>query len=92
MSHRVLLLGGHGKVALYMTPQLLSRSWQVTSVIRNPDHASEIQAKAKGQPGQLDILTRSLDDVTSEKHAQSIIDEAKPDTVVWSAGEQQRRP
>lgn len=86
MSVRVLLLGGHGKIAMLMTPLLLSRTWQVTSLIRNPDHESEIRGTAKGQPGELDVLTSSLDDVKSEAQAQSIIDSAKPDYVVWSAG------
>lgn len=86
MSPRVLLIGGHGKVSLYMTPLLLSRSWQVTSLIRNPAHADDVRSAAGKQPGQLDILERSLGEVKSEKQAQSILDEAKPDYVVWSAG------
>jgi nucleoside-diphosphate-sugar epimerase len=86
MSTRVLLLGGHGKISLLMTPKLLARSWQVTSVIRNPDHESELRELAKGQPGKLDVLTNSLDDVKSEQQAQSIIDSTKPDYVIFSAG------
>jgi Predicted nucleoside-diphosphate-sugar epimerases len=45
---QVLLLGGHGKVALHMTPLLLNRAWNVTSVVRNPDHESEILALGEG--------------------------------------------
>ncbi|EYE95680.1 uncharacterized protein EURHEDRAFT_411959 [Aspergillus ruber CBS 135680] len=82
----VLLLGGHGKVALHLTPLLLSRAWNVTSVIRNPDHESEIRALGHGKKGSLDILLSSLDDVKTEADAKSIIDRVQPDYVVWSAG------
>ena len=83
---RVLLLGGHGKVSLFMTPLMLARSWHVTSVVRNPDHEAEIQSTAKSQPGKLDVLVRSLDELTTEQHAQAVLDETKPNWVVWSAG------
>ncbi|MCJ1378317.1 hypothetical protein MMC17_001414 [Xylographa soralifera] len=86
MPPRVLLIGGHGKVSLLMTPLLLHRSWTVTSLIRNPAQADEILAKGHGQPGTLEILVRSLEDVKSSQQAGSIIEETKPDYVVWSAG------
>ncbi len=86
MSKQILLLGGHGKIALLMTPLLLSRSWAVTSVIRNPDQKEEILSRGKDQQGKLDVLVSSLDDVKSDQQAQDIIDLTKPDYVVWSAG------
>ncbi|MCJ1387377.1 hypothetical protein MMC18_000220 [Xylographa bjoerkii] len=86
MLPRVLLIGGHGKVSLLLTPLLLRRSWTVTSLIRNSAQADEILAKGHGQPGTLEILVRSLEDVKSPQQAGSIIDEAKPDYVIWSAG------
>ena len=82
----VLLLGGHGKIALHLTPLLLARAWNVTSVIRNPDHESEIRALGQGKKGSLDVLLSSLDDVKTENDAKSIIDRVQPDYVVWSAG------
>lgn len=82
----VLLLGGHGKVALHMTPLLLNRAWTVTSVVRNPDHESEILALGKGRRGKLDVLISSLEDVKSANDAKKIIDTVTPDYVVWSAG------
>ncbi|KAI9838088.1 MAG: hypothetical protein M1819_006243 [Sarea resinae] len=85
-SPRVLLLGGHGKVSLLMTPLFLSRSWNVTSVVRNADHRAEIEATGTGHPGKVSVLVRSLDDVKSDSDAQSVLDEVKPDYVVWSAG------
>lgn len=82
----VLLLGGHGKVALHLTPLLLARAWNVTSVIRNPDHEPEIRALGQGKKGSLHVLLSSLDDVKTENDAKSIIDRVQPDYVVWSAG------
>ncbi|KAI9849130.1 MAG: hypothetical protein M1837_005360 [Sclerophora amabilis] len=47
---RILLLGGHGKVALLLTPHLLARSWNVTSVIRDEAQREDIlNAAAKAQ-------------------------------------------
>lgn len=86
MPPRVLLLGGHGKVSLLLTPLLLRRSWSVASVIRDPSQTDEILSKGHGQPGKIDVLVRSLDDITSEQQAQSVLDEVKPQYVVWSAG------
>lgn len=83
---RVLLLGGHGKVALHLTPLLLAKSWNVTSVIRDPKQQDEILALGEGQKGQVNVLVESLEDVKSESDAQKVLDKVKPDYVVWSAG------
>ncbi len=85
-SQKVLLLGGHGKVSLKLTPLLLAKSWDVVSVVRNEDHKQEILDTGKGQPGKVDVLVDSLDNVTSEAHAKHVLDQVKPSIVVWSAG------
>lgn len=83
---RVLLVGGHGKVSLHLTPLLLAKKWNVTSVIRNPDQEKEILKLGDGQPGKVDVLIESLDEVKSQADAQKVLDKVKPDIVVWSAG------
>jgi nucleoside-diphosphate-sugar epimerase len=83
---QVLLLGGHGKVALHLTPLLLNRAWNVTSVVRNPAHESEILELGKGRKGKLNVLVYSLDDVKSDTDARKILESVTPDYVVWSAG------
>lgn len=83
---KVLLLGGHGKVALHLTPLLLARNWNVTSVIRNPEHENEILALQKQHKGKLSVLISSLDDVKSDDDAKAVLDKVRPDYVVWSAG------
>jgi dTDP-4-dehydrorhamnose reductase len=86
---RVLLIGGHGKVAMHMTPLMLAKSWNVTSVIRDPSHKDEILKLAEGpegQKGKLEVLISSVEDVKSDEDAKKVLDEAKPNYVVWSAG------
>ncbi|KAF3180496.1 hypothetical protein TWF225_001492 [Orbilia oligospora] len=82
----VLILGGHGKVALKLTPLLLQKSWRVTSVIRNKDHESDITATAKSHPENLKVLVESIEDVRSTNDATRVLNQVRPDYVVWSAG------
>ncbi|KAK4194943.1 hypothetical protein QBC40DRAFT_317769 [Triangularia verruculosa] len=96
MSHHVLLLGGHGKVAQLLTPLLLKRAWTVTSVIRSQEQVPTIKKLAAGESkGKLNVLVRSLEEVKSEADAKRVIEEAgkegggegkEVDYVVWSAG------
>lgn len=83
---KILLLGGHGRVAIKLTPLLLAKSWNVTSIIRNPDHEAELQTLAKGKSGKLDVLVESLDDVKSKSDADKVLDKVNPNWVIWAAG------
>ncbi|MFG6477026.1 SDR family oxidoreductase [Microbacterium sp. P06] len=74
---KVLVLGGHGKVALLLAPLLSQRGDDVTSVIRNPDHAADITA-AGATPLVLDI--ESADEAAVRDAVSGF------DAVVWSAG------
>lgn len=74
---RVLIIGGHGKIALRLAPLLVERGDVVTSVIRNPDHADEVAATG-AIPLVADVEhldTAGLADVVQGQ-----------DAVVWSAG------
>lgn len=84
----VLLFGGHGKIAQRLTPLLLARSHNVVSVVRNPAHSAEIERLATGHPGNLRVLVSSLDYVHSDADASAVLDETRPDWVVWSAGKE----
>ncbi|RKU40349.1 hypothetical protein DL546_000501 [Coniochaeta pulveracea] len=86
MAHHVLLLGGAGKVSRLLTPLLLKRSWNVTSIIRNPDQVADLEKLGESQPGKLSVLVRSLEDIKSDAAAKSLIDEVDADYIVWSAG------
>lgn len=74
---RILIIGGHGKIALLTAPLLAARGDEVDSVIRNPDHAADVRA-AGANPIVADIESASVDELAD------II--AGHDAVVWSAG------
>lgn len=74
---RVAIIGGHGKIALRLAKILADRGDQVTSIIRNPEHAQDV-AEAGAVPVVADVETL---DTTGIATAIS-----EHDAVVWSAG------
>ena len=86
MSPRVLLLGGHGKVSLLLTPLILKRSWTLTSVIRAESQESDIISAAGAHSSNLHVKVADLESIASQADAQSVLDETKPDYVIFSAG------
>ncbi|KAK2751065.1 hypothetical protein FQN57_000140 [Myotisia sp. PD_48] len=92
-AKRVLLLGGHGKVSLFLTPLLLARGWDVISVIRDPSQENDIlKVNTVGHEGcskpcgKVSVLISSLEDVKQPQDADHIIKLTHPDYIVWSAG------
>ena len=83
---RILLIGGHGKVSLLLTPLLLSR-YNLTSLIRSETQKSAILALQKDNPGKVDVLVGNLEDVKSEGDAREILKKVGAGWVVWCAGE-----
>lgn len=73
-------------MSLLLQPLLLAKKWNVVSVVRNPDQESEILKLGEGKPGKIQVLVDSLDDVEDISHAHKVLDQVKPDYVVWSAG------
>ncbi|HEY1488345.1 MAG TPA: SDR family oxidoreductase, partial [Micromonosporaceae bacterium] len=74
---RIVIIGGHGKVALHLARILSDRGDQVTSVFRNPDHADDVVATG-ARPAVADIErldTEALADLL-----------AGHDAVVFAAG------
>jgi uncharacterized protein YbjT (DUF2867 family) len=41
---RIIVFGGHGRIALLLAPLLVGRGDEVTGVIRNPDHHTDVEA------------------------------------------------
>lgn len=74
---RILLIGGHGKVALLLEPLLADRGHEVTAVIRNPAHEDEVSATG-AHPLVADVERFDLDRLTGLVSGF--------DVVVWSAG------
>lgn len=63
-THRVVILGGHGKIALLAAGKLKDANYTVDSIIRNPDH-SEAVRKAGGNPIVLDIELAGVGELAS---------------------------
>lgn len=74
---RIIVFGGHGRIALLLAPLLVARGDEVTSVIRNPDHVEEVeQTGARALVADVETLdTAALADIIRGH-----------DAVVWSAG------
>ncbi|AKK03186.1 NAD(P)H-binding protein [Corynebacterium epidermidicanis] len=77
MTRKVLIIGGHGKVALLAALLLKDAGFDVTSMIRNPDHESDVIATG-AQPLVQDLTTLSVE------RWQDVL--GGFDSVVWSAG------
>lgn len=74
---RILIFGGHGKVALLLEPLLAAAGHTVTAVIRNPAHEADVSATG-AQPLVADIESFDVDQLSNLVSGN--------DVVVWSAG------
>jgi len=74
---RIAIIGGHGKVALHLSRILTAEGHNVTSIIRNPNHAGDVAATG-ATPSVLDV-----ENSTTAAIAGAI---SGHDAVVWSAG------
>ena len=74
---RVVIAGGHGKIALILEQLLAHRGDTVAGFIRNPEHAADLRA-AGAEPLLVDLENASVDEVASH------LDGA--DAVVFAAG------
>jgi uncharacterized protein YbjT (DUF2867 family) len=74
---RIIVFGGHGRVALLLAPLLVARGDTVTAIIRNEDHEADVVATG-ATPVVADIETFDVDQLTNLISGN--------DVVVWSAG------
>lgn len=74
---RVVLVGGHGKVALLAAPKLVQTGVEVTSVFRNPEHRADVAATG-ATPVVADVAALSVEELAELVGGH--------DVVVWSAG------
>lgn len=63
-TNRVVIVGGHGKVALLAAGKLKSAGYAVDSVIRNPGQSDAVRA-AGGNPVVLDIESADVDQLAA---------------------------
>jgi uncharacterized protein YbjT (DUF2867 family) len=74
---RIIVFGGHGRIALLLAPLLVERGDEVTAVIRNPDHVDEVEA------GGATALVADIEQLDVDALADII---RGHDAIVWSAG------
>ena len=74
---RVAIIGGHGKVALQLAKDLAANGHQVTSLVRNPDHVTEVAATGAA-PVVADVEKLDTAGIAEKLAGQ--------DAVIWSAG------
>ncbi|WP_300267347.1 SDR family oxidoreductase [Microbacterium sp.] len=74
---RVIVFGGHGRIALLLSSLLTEGGDEVTAVIRNPDHVADVEATG---------ATALLVDVEAADTASLAAVIRGHDAVVWSAG------
>ncbi|WP_404381102.1 NAD(P)H-binding protein [Knoellia locipacati] len=73
----VTIIGGHGKVALRASRLLADAGHAVTSWVRNPDHAGDVE-----ETGAIAVV-RDAEHMSSDQMAEAL---AGAEVVVWSAG------
>lgn len=74
---KVLIIGGHGKVALLAAPLLVAQDDEVTSIVRNRDQFGDVRATG-AEPLLLDVESADVDALAEAFDGY--------DVVVWSAG------
>ncbi|PFG31720.1 SDR family oxidoreductase [Paramicrobacterium agarici] len=74
---RVIIVGGHGKIALLAAPKLAAAGYRVESLIRDPQQSDDVH-RAEAEPVVLDIESADVD-ALAEAFAGA-------DAVVFSAG------
>lgn len=74
---RVIVFGGHGRIALLLAPILVARGDEVTSVIRNPDHVADVEQAGAS------ALVADVESLDTDAIAELV---RGHDAVVWSAG------
>jgi len=74
---RIVIIGGHGKIALLLGPLLTERGDEVTSIFRNPDHSEEVAVTGVAP------LVADIEQLDTDALAALL---AGHDAVVFSAG------
>src|SRR5215217_8037575 len=77
MTRRIVIAGGHGKIALLLERQLAERGDSVVGLIRNPAHVADLEA-AGAEAAVVDLERSSVADVA--EHLRGA------DAVVFAAG------
>jgi hypothetical protein len=87
LAPKVLILGGHCKVALLLTPLLLSRGCDVISLTNSSVHRGDILDLHKNSKGgNVEVLVTDLKQIDTPDSARALLDRVDPNYVIWMAG------
>ena len=75
---RVVIAGGHGKIAMELTRLLDERGDLVRSLIRNPDHAEAVR-----EAGATEAIVCDLEESDEDRVAEAV---GEADVIVFAAG------
>lgn len=76
-TKKIVLVGGHGKIALLAAPKLVDAGYAVDSLIRNPDHRDDVAATG-ANPVLLDVEGAETEELTEAF--------ASAEAIVFAAG------
>lgn len=76
-SMEIVIAGGHGQIALRLAQLLADNGHQVRALIRNPDHAADVEATGA------EALVADLETMSAFNLADEIVD---ADAIVFAAG------
>jgi nucleoside-diphosphate-sugar epimerase len=69
----IAIAGAHGNIAMRLAARLLARGDGVIGLIRNPDHAAEVQA-AGANPVVCDLETAAVEEIAAAvQHAEAVV-------------------
>jgi len=75
---RVVIAGGHGRIAMELTRILAERGEEVRSLVRNPDHADEVR-----DAGAVEAIACDLERSSAVRVAEAV---GAADVIVFAAG------
>ena len=76
-ARNVMILGGHGKVALKASPKIVEAGHTLTSVVRNPDHVADVEATGAK------AVVQDIEQLDVAGFEELFADQ---DVIIWSAG------
>ncbi|EED21198.1 conserved hypothetical protein [Talaromyces stipitatus ATCC 10500] len=83
---KVLILGGHSKVALLLTSLLIARGCGVISLTNNPEHRSDIlNLRQSNREGNVEVLVTDLEHIDTAYAARALLDRVDANYVIWMA-------
>ncbi|KFY82732.1 hypothetical protein V500_10362 [Pseudogymnoascus sp. VKM F-4518 (FW-2643)] len=83
-SPRVLLFGGSGGLGRAMTELMLTKSWQVTSVVRDSKQTESILRLGPGDTSKANVLLLDLESM-DDQDASKVLEQVQPNYVIFAA-------